>query len=326
MKKMLSLACCVLLLGLAVLGTSRPALAAYPDRPVTIIIPYGPGGAVDIAARIIAEYLQGKGVTLNIVCKGGGAGAPAMLDVARARPDGYTFGFPAVTTFSTTPQAKPTGYSLKDFKAVVQITDMVLSLAVRTDSGITNVRELFEAAKANPGKINFATHGAFSTQRLFMLMLQKKVGGVEIPHVAYTSGHDVSTALLGGHISSAFGVTTNQLPYVQAGDFRVIGVSSKERVKDLPDAPTFAEQFGNDQSLVFHSPHGLVAPRRTPDDKIIAMQNLIKEALEDPGVQAKMAKAGLTCDYLPHDEFQKVMDRIWTAIGKVLKENNMVSK
>lgn len=326
MKKLLSLACCALLLGLAVLGTSRPALAAYPDRPVNIIIPFGPGGAVDIAARIIAEYLQGKGITLNIVCKGGGAGAPAMLDVARARPDGYTFGFPAVTTFSTTPQAKPTGYSLKDFKAVVQITDMVLSLAVRSDSGITNVRELFEAAKANPGKINFATHGAFSTQRLFMLMLQKKLGGVEIPHVAYTSGHDVSTALLGGHITSAFGVTTNQLPYVQAGNFRIIGVSSKERVKDLPDAPTFAEQFDNDQSLVFPSPHGLVAPRRTPDDKIIAMQNLIKEALADPGVQAKMAKAGLTCDYLPHDEFQKVMDRIWTTIGKVLKENNMVSK
>ncbi len=158
-----------------------------------------------------------------------------------------------------------------------------------------------------------------------MLMVEKKLGA-KLPHVAYTSGHDVSTALLGGHISSAFGVTTNQLPYVQAGDFRIIGVTSKERVKELSDAPTFAEQFDNDQSQVFPSPHGLVAPRRTPDDKIIAMQNLIKEALEDPGVQAKMAKAGLTCNYLPHDEFQEVIDSMWATIGKVLKENNMVSK
>lgn len=326
MKKFITLCCCVLLLTLAVTGTPRPARAAYPDRPVNIIIPFGPGGAVDIAARIIAEYLQGKGITLNIVCKGGGAGAPAMLDVARARPDGYTFGFPAVPTFCTTPQAKSTGYSLKDFKAVVQITDMVLSLAVRSDSGITNVRELFEAAKANPGKINFATHGAFSSQRLFMLMVQKKFPGVELPHVAYTSGHDVSTALLGGHITSAFGVTTNQLPYVEAGNFRIIGVSSKERVKEVPDAPTFTEQFDNDPQLVFPSPHGLVAPRRTPDDKIIVMQNLIKEALADPGVQAKMAKAGLTCNYLPHDEFQKVIDSLWQTIGTILKENNMISK
>lgn len=86
--------------------------AALIDRPVTIIIPFGPGGAVDIAARILAEYFQNKHqITLNIVCKAGGAGAPAMLDVAKARPDGYTFGFPAIATFSTTPQIDhvPTG-------------------------------------------------------------------------------------------------------------------------------------------------------------------------------------------------------------------------
>lgn len=322
MKKILAL--CLVLCSVAMFGVPRASLAAYPDRPINIIIPFGPGGAVDIAARIIADHLQSKGVTLNIICKGGGAGAPAMLDVARARPDGYTYGFPALSTFSTTPQIKSTGYTLSDFKAVVQITNMVLSLAVRSDSGITNVHELFDALKKNPKGVNFASHGAYSSQRLYMLMLQKKFPGQELPHVAYTSGHEVSTALLGGHIFSAFGVVTNQLPYVKSGDFRIIGVTSAERTPDVPDAPTFSEQFDNDPSLVFPSSHGLVAPKRTPEDRIIVMQNLVKEALESPDVQAKMAAAGLTCDYMDHVEFQKLMDNTWTTIGQILKENNLV--
>ena len=137
------LAACALLLPLSP-GMAR---AAYPDRPVTIIIPFGPGGAVDIAARILAEYFQTKhNITLNIVCKGGGAGAPAMLDVAKARPDGYTYGFPALSTFSTTPQVKKTGYGIKDFQGVAQITNMWLSLAVNADSPIKDFKGLIEAA------------------------------------------------------------------------------------------------------------------------------------------------------------------------------------
>lgn len=310
------LACAMLLSGLP-----APASAAYPDRPVNIIIPFGPGGAVDIAARIIAEYLQNKrNVTLNIVCKGGGAGAPAMLDVAKARPDGYTFGFPSVTTFSTTPQIKKTGYTINDFKAVVQISVMWLSLAVNSDSTIKDFKGLIEAAKANPGKINYSSHGALSTQRLYMTLLMKHFPDVKLPHISYTSGHDVSTALLGRHITSGFGVTTNQKPYVLSGDFTMIGVSSPERLPEFPDVPTFAEQL-DDPDLVLGSAHGLLAPKRVPADRVETMQNLIKEALADPDVQAKFAKAGLSTDYLPAAEFQKVLDRSWNTIGTIMKEN-----
>lgn len=310
------LACAVLISGLP-----ASASAAYPDRPVNIIIPFGPGGAVDIAARIIAEYLQNKhNVTLNIVCKGGGAGAPAMLDVAKARPDGYTYGFHTVTTFSTTPQIKKTGYTITDFKAVAQISVMWLSLAVNSDSDIKDFKGLIEAAKANPGKINYSSHGALSTQRLYMTLLMKHFPDVKLPHISYTSGHDVSTALLGRHITSGFGVTVNQKPYVLSGDFTMIGVSSPERLPDFPDVPTFAEQLG-DPDLALGSAHGLLAPKRVPADRIEAMQNLIKEALADPDVQAKFAKAGLSTDYLPAAEFQKVLDRSWETIGTIMKEN-----
>ena len=317
MKKILT--CALLACALLFSGTPN-ASAAYPDRPVTIIIPFGPGGAVDIAARILAEWFQTKhDITLNIVCKGGGAGAPAMLDVAKARPDGYTFGFPAIATFSTTPQIKNTGYSLKDFRAVAQITVMWLSLAVNSDSGIKDIKGLMEAAKANPGKVNFATHGALSTQRLFMARLLNAFPDVNLPHVGYTSGHEVSTALLGRHITSAFGVTTNQKPYVESGDFTMIGVSSPQRLPDFPDVPTFAEQIGDEYT--FASSHGLVAPKRVPDDRVATMQNLLKEALADPDVQAKFAKAGLTTDYLPADQFQTAVNNMWKTLGDIMKEN-----
>ena len=317
MKKILT--CALLACALLFSGTPN-ASAAYPDRPVTIIIPFGPGGAVDIAARILAEYFQTKhNITLNIVCKAGGAGAPAMLDVAKARPDGYTFGFPAIATFSTTPQIKNTGYTLKDFRAVAQVTVMWLSLAVNGDSGIKDIKGLMEAAMANPGKVNFATHGALSTQRLFMTRLLKAFPDVSLPHVGYTSGHEVSTALLGRHITSAFGVTTNQKPYVESGDFTMIGVSSPQRLPDFPDVPTFAEQIGDEYT--FASSHGLVAPKRVPNDRIETMQNLLKEALADPDVQAKFAKAGLTTDYLPADQFQTAVNDMWKIIGDIMKEN-----
>lgn len=312
-------------LGLSLLGFGAPdmAKAAYPDRPVTIIIPFGPGGAVDIAARILAEYFQNKHqITLNIVCKGGGAGAPAMLDVARARPDGYTFGFPALATFSATPQIRKTGYTIDDFKAVAQVTNMWLSLSVNKDSGISNLNEFFEMAKKEPGKYNYATHGALSTQRIFMTNILKAYPDVNLPHISYTSGHDVSTALLGKHVSAAFGVTINQKPYVDSGDFTMIAVSSDKRLEEFPNVPTFKEQLGDNDTFVFASSHGLLAPKRTPDSCIIAMQDLIKEALEDSSVQEKFKKAGLTADYLPAAEFQTVMEDIWDYIGKTLKENN----
>ena len=309
---------CALLLPVA----PTPAKAAYPDRPINIIIPFGPGGAVDIAARILAEWFQAKHkITLNVMCKAGGAGAPAMLEVAKAKPDGYTFGFPAIATFSTTPQVKNTGYTLKDFQAVVQITNMWLSLAVSADSDIMNFNDLIKAAKANPGKVNFATHGALSSQRLFMSGVMKKFPGVELPHVAYASGHEVSTALLGKHIVSGFGVITNQKPYVQSGDFRIIGVASPKRLPEFPDAPTFAEQIG--EEFTFPSPHGLITQSKVPHDKVIIMQNLVKEALEDPDVKEKFAKAGMSVDYLPAAQFQKEMDQMWTTVGELLKATNL---
>ena len=157
-----------------------------------------------------------------------------------------------------------------------------------------------------------------------MSRLLKAFPGVDLPHVSYTSGHEVSTALLGRHVTSGFGVTTNQKPYVLSGDFTMIGVSSPERLAEFPDVPTFAEQIGPEYT--FASSHGLVAPKRVPEDRILTMQNLVKEALAAPDVQAKFAKVNMTTNYLPADEFGKVIEGYYKLFEEPIRKAKEAEK
>lgn len=304
---------------LTILGIPARAFSAYPDRPVTIIVPFGEGGAVDIAARILARYFHSREhITLDIVCKGGDTGVSALAEVARAAPDGYTLGFPAVASLCTTPHIKKTPYSLKDFCGIAQITNMWLSLAVRSDSGIKDIHGLMKLAEQNPGTVTFATFGALSIQRMLMERMLKLFPGTRLPHVSYPSGYAVSLALRDGRITTAFGVTINHKPFVQSGEFTLIGVSSPVRLPDFPDVPTFAEQL-NDE-FTFAASHGLIAPAGVPEDRIRILQELIKKALSDPWVQAEFAKAGLTADYLPSKQFQAVLENMWESIGVIFAD------
>jgi len=314
------------LLSFALVSFSVPAtsMAAYPDRPIVIIIPFGPGGSVDTSARILAEYLAKKyDITLQIVCKGGGAGAPAMLDVARARPDGYTLGFVSTAPFVTTPQIKKTGYTKDSFVAVVQYSILWLTLAVNSDSGITTFLEFVEAAKKTPNKYNFSSYGALSTQRLLMVKLMENFPDVKIPHIAYASGHESATSLLGRHTTASFGVPTNHVPYIKSKDFTMIGISSPERVKEFPDVPTFREAFpGSGDEYVLATIQGFIAPKGTPPANIEIFQNLVKEALADPTVIKKLAAGGLSADYGSTEVLQEHIDTIWLFISDALKAVN----
>lgn len=215
---------------------------------------------MDTAARVLAEYFQTKhNIILNIVCKGGRGWRAGYAGRGQGQARRIHLRLPRHSPFLHCGHLKKTGYSLKDFRTVVQITNMWMSLAVNADSDIKDIRGLMEAAKANPGKVNYATHGAYSTQSLFMRRILKTFPGVDLPHITYASGQEVSTALLGRHVTSGFGVTTNQKPYVLSGDFRMIGGDqSGTAAREFPDVPTFAEQAGPE--YVFGSPHGLLAP------------------------------------------------------------------
>ena len=234
------------------IGGNTDARAEYPyDKPINIIVPFGPGGGVDIAARILADYFQQNyNITINVVNKPGGAQAIGINEMLRARPDGYTLAFPGFSALATTPKLTNVGYTLKNIKPVAHIASMECVLSTNKSSGIDTWEKFLQAAEKNPDGTVYGTTGSISTQRLYMTKLTDRFhGDLKIRHTAYTSGHEVSTALLGKHITAGFQVPANILPYANSGDFNVIAISRKERRADLPNTPTFRELYADKMTL-----------------------------------------------------------------------------
>ena len=310
----------IILAAAAALLCAMPFQAAaedYPSRPITLIMPFGAGNAPDTAARIIGDYLQRKhNITLLITSKPGGSGIPATLETVRARPDGYTISLTSANVLTVVPQYKKCGFTYKDLAPVAQVNVFTMGWGVRADSGIASVQDLMDKAKAERGKYSLASPGAFTAQRFYHANVMKLFPESDLPYVAYNGGAEIVTALLGNHISAGFTPVVNFKPHK---DIRVIAVCGAQRDPNYPDAPTFKEMFGD--GFVFDSVYGIVAPLKTPKDRIERLQSLIKEALSDPDVQAKFAKAGLTTDYLSAEDFQKALDNMWKTIGDIMREN-----
>lgn len=308
-------------------GMLREARADYPhDRPLTIIVPFGPGGAVDIASRILAEYFQKEfNITINVVNKPGGAQAIGINDMLRARPDGYTLAFPGFSALCTTPLLTNVGYTDKNIKPVAQITVMELVFSTNKAVGPHSFAAFLEKAAREPDSTVYGSTGAITTQRLYLTkLLQRFHDGQKVRHAAYGSGHEVSTALLGKHIGAGFQVPTNILPYVASGDFQALAITRAQRHPALPDTPTFRELYADrltpddEKWIDLGSWHGLVASAKVPDERIQALQPLLKKALTDPGVIASFQKIGLSVDYLPPAEFQNVIDASILLVKDVL--------
>lgn len=295
----------VLLVALIAVACCRPALAGqFPDRPITLIMPFGAGNAPDTAARIIGEYLQRKhGITLLITSKAGGSGIPAMLEVSRARPDGYTISLTSANVVTVVPQVKPCGFTYKDFTPVAQVSRFTMGWGVLGTSDISSVDDLMKKAKENPGKYSVGSPGALTAQKFFHSRLMKHFPEADLPYVAYNGGGELVTALLGGHISVAYTPVANFKPHGDA--IRIIAVSGATRDPAYPDVPTFAEMY--DKDLVFDSVYGIVGPKKIPADRLERLQELFREALADPEVQKKMANVFITADYLPSKEFGAVL-------------------
>ena len=169
------------------IGGNTDARAEYPyDKPINIIVPFGPGGGVDIAARILADYFQQNyNITINVVNKPGGAQAIGINEMLRARPDGYTLAFPGFSALATTPKLTNVGYTLKNIKPVAHIASMECVLSTNKSSGIDTWEKFLQAAEKNPDGTVYGTTGSISTQRLYMTKLTDRFhGDLKIRHTA----------------------------------------------------------------------------------------------------------------------------------------------
>lgn len=306
-----------LLFGVVLLaGFSSPAKAEYPfDKPFTMIVPNAPGGAADIMMRVFADYFQKEfNITFNVVNKPGGGTAIGINEMLRARPDGYTFVSPGDSGVTVTPLVSNVGFTVDSLKPVTMLGEMFITFATRKDSGLDTWAKAINIAHTTPEKFVYATHSGISNQRLFMTYLMKRFhDGKAVRHTAYSSGHEVSTALLGNHVNAGFQTISNQKPYVDSGELQVVAIASPQRDPLLPDTPTFIEIYKDQlkeedkQILGLSGWIGLFTSPKVPDERVEIFLTYMKKALEDKEVVERLGKLGIKPRYLPAKEFAEVI-------------------
>ena len=309
----------LVLLMVALVASSMPARAAtFPTKQINVMCMFGAGGVTDLVLRVVAEYAGKHGFAMNVINKPGGGGAQAGIEVKKARADGYTLLF-ASPSFITLTQMKNVGCTIDDFIPVAGVTEMYINFCLRSDSPIKSFGEWMELAQKEPAKFNYGSPGSISSQRMFMTkLLKEKFNSFALPHVPYQSGHDVNTALLGNHIAAAFTVPGVSMPYLKSGEFKMLAVSSEQRLPDFPNVPTFRELFG--EQYYWTSFNGFFAPRNTPKDVVDALAKVIKEAMADPDVQAKMVKLAMPVVYKSPEAFAEDVKRMDTLTREALTD------
>jgi tripartite-type tricarboxylate transporter receptor subunit TctC len=292
-------------LGLAWLGLSGVAQAqppAWPQKQVTIVVPFGPGGTTDVFARIVAEQLQTKyGQPFIIENRPGAGGNVGTAAVAKAAPDGHTLLVGTVSTHAINPFLyKNLSYDTeRDFQPVSGIATLPNLLVVNPKIPAKTVAELVQHAKQNEGKLNYGSSGAGTSQHLAAELFQMMTG-TKMTHVPFRSSSDIMNGIMGGHVDLAFDNMTLAWPQAQAGTVRAIAVTSPERSPSAPDVPTVAETLKGFDATSWN---GLWAPAGTPRPIIDQLAADVKAVMERPEVVRKATELGSTAAPSSPDQF-----------------------
>jgi tripartite-type tricarboxylate transporter receptor subunit TctC len=293
-------------LALAVLGAGMLALApvvaqaqgAFPSKALTIVVPFSAGGTTDILARVVGQYMaKDLGQPVIIDNRAGAGGNIGAQMVARAAPDGYTLLMGTVGTHAINQSLyKKLGFDpIKDFAPITRVALVPNLLVANPSQPFKTVKELIAYAKANPGKVTFASSGSGTSIHLSGEMFQQ-MAGVEMQHIPYKGSAPALTDLLGGQTAVMFDNMPSVIGHVRAGKLRPIAVTTPNRSPAVPDVPTIAESGVPGYSAT--SWFGLLAPAGTPAPVMAKLHASILKALADPEVKKKLAEQGAE----PHGE------------------------
>jgi tripartite-type tricarboxylate transporter receptor subunit TctC len=285
---------------LAACLAAAPALGAgFPEKPLTLVVPYPPGGATDIVARIIAKGMsQRLGQTMVVDNKAGAGTAIGAGAVAQAAPDGYTLLISSNTTFTVNPalKGKLPYDAQKSFESIGLIGSSPLVLLANPALPAGNVKELVALAKAKPGKLTYGSFGNGTTSH-FAGEMFKIVTGTDILHVPYKGSAPAMTDLIGGQVQLTFDTNVAALPMLQAGKVKALAVTSAKRSPSLPNVPTVAEAGYPDYAM---EPWiAIVAPRGLPPPVQAALGKALADSLADPALRGELVKAGVDVAYAP---------------------------
>lgn len=291
MTKTLKAALCAALAACAWLPVAHAA-SPYPNGPVRLIVPFPPGGPTDALARVLAEGLQTRWKQPVIVENKPGAGTMIGADqVAKAAPDGQTIGMvnSAYTINPSVRRSMPYD-TLRDLTGASQLVESKLVLVARADAPFNTVPQLIERARAQPGKLTYASPGAGTSTHLAGELF-KSNAGVDIVHVPYKGSSPAQTDLIGGQVDIMFDVLQSALPLVQSGRLKIIALASAQRDPAFAQYPTVAETL---KGFEVGSMFGLVAPAGTPQPVLAAIRDGAAAVLETPQVRRTLTDMGMT--------------------------------
>ncbi|MDQ3024985.1 MAG: tripartite tricarboxylate transporter substrate binding protein [Pseudomonadota bacterium] len=311
----------LLALAATMLALAAHAQPDYPNRSVTMVVPFPPGGVADITARPVAEamgrFLQQPMVVENKAGAGGGVG---MQYVARAKADGYTV-LLALSSISIIPEAdKVLGrdpmFQLNQLVPIARFTADPTVLAVRADGPYKSVRDLVEAARKAPGTIAYGSSGNYGTMHVPMEMLSG-VAGAKMLHVPFTGAGPAVVALLGGQVEALSTGPSTVMGHVKGGKVRVLATWGDARHPALPDVPTLKE-LGFDAQ--FSQWTGLFVPAGTPEPVIARLREAARFAVEDANFKAALAKVETPVQYLDQPQFRTFWDGDAKKLADVVKK------
>jgi tripartite-type tricarboxylate transporter receptor subunit TctC len=306
----------------AVACSAGAQTAAYPVKPIRLVIGFAPGGAADSVARAMSDAF-GKALGQPVVVEnkpGNGSSIAAEL-VAKSPPDGYTLLIASPSSISVNPSVNPAvGYAPKDLFGVTKMTTSPLVLAVNASTGIKSVPDLIAAAKKDPGKLNYSTSGNGSAPHLgaalFSMLTQ-----TEMTHVPYKGGAPAIQAVLAGDTQLTFGTPPSVLPQVGGGRLRAIAVSTRERSPLVPDLPGMREAGLPDYNLEFW--YGMFVPAGTPAPVVRKIYDATIAAMQQPQVKAVLAREGTEVSTSPSTEdftaFLVEDEKFWVNLAKAAK-------
>ena len=275
-------------------GLAQPAAAQdWPQQPIRIVVSFGPGGGADIIGRILADSMQTKlGKPVVIENKPGAGGIIGNEAVANAAPDGYTLGIMTAGQIIAAVTRKNMRYdTLTAFAPVGQIATASLLIVTRPDFPANSVKELVAAAKADPGKIVFASPGFAATQH-FAGEMFKQTAKVNLLHVPFKTSPEAINAVLGKHADVLFDTVSALIGQVQAGQLKALAVTGKDRFPAVPNIPA-ASESGVLPGYDVTTWYGLFAPRGTPEPVIAKLNKVLNESLADDTVRKRLETAGV---------------------------------
>ncbi len=295
--------------------------AAYPEREVSVVVPYGAGGSTDVIVRTMAQHMQRTlGKPLVVTNRTGAQATLGPSVVAKANADGYTLGALTYSAMAITPHLIQVPYTVDSFDYIGAFGRYQFGLAVRADAPYKTLQQFVEHAKNSPKPVFFASGGAPNNLAFFAL---GRSTGAKFEEVSYKGGAESVNALLGGQVEAVIQAPSEILPHVKSGSLRLLASASPSRLKDSPETPTLNEAGYN---VEIDSWVGFIVPAGTPSAARQSLAQAAKAALEDPSVQSSLRALGVESRWMPGEQFKRNLADLHQAMPAQLKAAGMLGK